>query len=120
MALYRTLDGGASWTQTVSRSPRSELPVEFECPSASICLGTTDSSWQADPSYPAMARLLLSRDGGATWKAAVAPTGGPPGASAVRIEDLSCPSAMHCVIAGTVEDLTGALLGGYITAIDLP
>ena len=111
--LVRTTDGGATLSTTLL--PTTQYPVAFECRPTRYCLGAAAYSGPVEIGYPSTVRLLLSRDGGATWEPVVAPTGLPATVTAA-FTDVSCHTDTECVVAGSTTVTTG----GFVTAVPLP
>jgi photosystem II stability/assembly factor-like uncharacterized protein len=85
--MERTSDGGATW-QSLAALPGHRSLVQdnsWSCPTAEICIAVAGSR-----------QLALTTDGGGHWSIESVPV--PPGSTGAAIDQVSCPTAQHCVV----------------------
>jgi hypothetical protein len=102
---------GAKWTLQTASIPagaRSAYPGVISCHFLTFCV-IAGESYGSNPAAPAM---LLARWNGkalTAMKPAV-----PAGAANVTLNDVSCPSATHCVVAGLSANRLGTNSFGFV------
>jgi hypothetical protein len=101
---------GVKWTLQTASIPggaRSAYPGAISCHFETFCI-VAGESYSSNPGKPAM---LLAKWNGkvlTAMKAAV-----PAGAANVTLNDVSCPSATFCAVAGFSSNLAGTSVFGF-------
>lgn len=100
-----TTDDGRHFT-AVRFPPRHSLQ-DISCPTTSYCVavGVYDES-VLSPSAHLNGFVMISRDGGASWRWGTLPTGLSPG----PFPQVSCPNTTHCWMIGYVHDVAYSVM----------
>ncbi|MDQ6797683.1 MAG: hypothetical protein M3011_06615, partial [Actinomycetota bacterium] len=89
--MLATTDGGATWVQQTIPGDLGVIS-DLSCPTSQAC--EAPEAFRTSQSSPFQQRVLVTRDGGATWGTATIPAG-------VGLGGISCPSATECVAGGS-------------------
>lgn len=95
-AVQRTSDGGVTWRPVAEPGAHLRLIVSgLSCPTTRICAGLAES-WRARSQLSGTLHLAVTRDGGARWHIESLPA--PPGSTGAVIDQVSCGTALACVV----------------------
>ncbi len=67
MALYRTVDGGAHWTEVAGTNPNGVGSIPFSDLKSNASFINPTTGWIAGTTYGSGAVFYVTHDGGATW-----------------------------------------------------
>jgi hypothetical protein len=90
-----TTDGGVSWHALAPLPGGRHLMDPVSCPTSTTCVGSDQSTMQGGIGPSQGPGLAWTSDGGRSWRLDALPV--PAGTTDSSVDQLSCPSASHCV-----------------------
>jgi photosystem II stability/assembly factor-like uncharacterized protein len=91
----RTVDGGATWSQTAFLPDGAALSWPLSCPMPDTCIGVARTPG-SDLATLSQLRVAVTTDGGDAWT--IDPVSTPPGLSGASIDQIACATAQACVV----------------------
>ena len=96
--LVATTDGGRRFTAT--RFPPGESMQDITCPTTGYCVAVGVYNKSVPEANPIRGLVMISRDGGGTWRPGTLPQGLGPG----PFPQVTCLDTAHCWMIGSVHD----------------
>jgi photosystem II stability/assembly factor-like uncharacterized protein len=117
-AALATTNAGHTWKRVNLPKGEEELS-SVACVNRRKCVadGIMDASI-GDPSAGNRLSIIVTSDGGSTWKQSSLPGGSQPAAGIPSFEGLTCFARTHCVIVGNAEPGDGNPTGLIIQSTD--
>ncbi len=97
--IVTSTNGGATWRPETLPAPRGlSFLIGLSCPTATTCVAVGEAG---NPEIGSIGLVLVTHDGGATWRRAPLPTPLSTPTPGVQLFGVSCSSGATCVALGT-------------------